>query len=150
MIGEIFALYDNYNEVNIALGIHEHSELAYGKKRNYWDITVDFVEKLNQLLSLNDSIKIEVFAPFKGKRKSDIIKYVINNELPYKITWTCYNPIIEVEENYTIYKSCGKCEACIERKYAFNENGRDDYDTEVKLENIISKTIKEIIKENEA
>jgi len=44
VIGEIIALVNDYNEVNIGLGIHKHSEEAYGKHRDYWDITPKFAE----------------------------------------------------------------------------------------------------------
>ena len=61
VIGEIVALSKEYDEVHIGLGIHQHTETAYGEHRNYWDITPVFARRLQQLLELNDVKIVKLF-----------------------------------------------------------------------------------------
>jgi len=119
VIGEIIALANDYNEVNIGLGIHKHSEDAYGKHRDYWDITPKFAEKLQELFDLNDVKKINIFAPFVNKTKADVVRRALELKVPYQLTWTCYNP--SIKEGVAI--PCLKCEACIERQLAGEKVG---------------------------
>ena len=117
VVGEIIALAKNYDTVYIGLGIHQHSEAAYGEHRNYWDITPTFADKLNQLLALNNVKNVKLFAPFANSFKKDIVKRAVELRVPYKLTWTCYNPQLENGK----YVPCKKCEACIERQLAGDE-----------------------------
>ncbi len=114
VIGEIIALAKNYDEVYVGLGVHKHSEEAYGEHRDYWDITPNFIEKLKELLALNDVKKIEVFAPFVDITKDEVVRRGIRLKVPFNKTWTCYNPKIE----NGIAKPCLECEACKERALA--------------------------------
>jgi len=123
VIGEIIALANDYNEVNIGLGIHEHSKEAYGEHKDYWDITPEFAKRLSNLLTLNDVKTIKLFTPFVNKTKAEIVKRVLELKIPYKLTWTCYDP---QKKGLDIYIPCGKCEACIERELAGKEAGVDD------------------------
>ena len=60
---------------------------------------------------------VEVVAPFVGKPKADIVAEGLRLEVPYELTWSCY----EGGE-----KPCGVCGTCRDRKKAFEENGRED------------------------
>jgi len=122
VIGEIIALANDYDEVNVGIGIHKHSEVAYGKHRDYWDITPEFAKRLQKLFKLNDVKNIKVFSPFVDKTKSDVVKRALELKVPYNLTWTCYNP--NIKEN--IATPCLKCEACIERELAGREAGLTD------------------------
>jgi len=122
VIGEIIALAKDYNEVNIGLGIHKHSEEAYGKHRDYWDITPRFAEKLQELFELNNVKNIKIFAPFVDKTKTDVVRRALELKVPYQLTWTCYNP--SIKENVAI--PCLQCEACIERELAGEKAGIKD------------------------
>ena len=120
VIGEIIALAKDYDEVNIGLGIHKHSEEAYGEYRDYWDITPEFAEKLQELFKLNNVKNIKVFAPFVNKTKAEVVERGIFLKVPFNKTWTCYNPQ-QVGEK--LYVPCEECEACIERKLAGEKAG---------------------------
>jgi len=98
-------------DVTLALGIHKH--LTYD---NYWDITSKFVDKLKALNDLNDS-KVEIDMPFVNLVKYEIIAETKRLGLPYKSTWTCYDPVIDGD----IYVPCQKCDACIERGADMND-----------------------------
>jgi len=123
VIGEIIAIANDYETVNIGLGIHMHSKEAYGENKDYWDITPEFARKLRDLLELNDVKKMKLFAPFVILYKHEIVEKAKLYEVPIEKTWTCYNPK-HIGQNY--YAPCKKCEACIERKIAGEKAGMPD------------------------
>jgi 7-cyano-7-deazaguanine synthase len=118
MLGEITAISKNLKEVRIGLGVHKH--VTY---KNYWDITPDFVDRLNHLFELNNCIDIKMYAPYSNSTKDQIVLDSIRLGLPYELTWTCYNPIKKINPNGTFYKPCLKCEACQERALAGEKAG---------------------------
>jgi len=126
VIGEIIGLAKNYEKIFIGLGIHQHSKEAYGENKDYWDITPVFYNAMNDVLKLNDVKQLRLFAPFVNFHKSDIIRRAVELGIPYKKTWTCYNPIEEKSESKIIYKPCNECEACKERALAGKQAGVSD------------------------
>jgi len=115
MIGEIAAIAEELTEVKVGLGIHAHSDVY---ERDYWDITPQFVEKLNAVFALNDSMDIGIYAPYSNVLKSEIVKDAIRLQVPYDLTWTCYNPVKKELLTTIKYTPCLKCEACQERARA--------------------------------
>jgi 7-cyano-7-deazaguanine synthase len=114
VIGEIAALATGMKELKIGLGIHKHTQYD----RDYWDITPEFVNRLNHLLSLNDCMSIEMYAPYSDMTKDEIVKDAVRLQVPYKKTWTCYNPTEASNTLSKVFKPCLKCEACLERQNA--------------------------------
>ena len=112
MIGEVAAIASGITEIKIGLGVHKHTQ--YG--RDYWDITPEFVKKMNELFALNDCIQVSMYAPYADKTKSDIVKDAVELGVPILSTWTCYDP----QEINGFYLPCHKCEACVERQNAGN------------------------------
>ena len=49
--------------------------------------------------------------------KKDIVKYGLEHNVPYQLTWSCYNGKD---------KACGKCGTCIDRLKAFKANNAKD------------------------
>ena len=47
---------------------------------------------------------------------------LVEKEIPYELTWTCYEPQIEGE----YYVPCKKCQACVERENAGAKNNLTD------------------------
>ncbi len=121
VVGETAAIASGIDEVRIGLGVHKH--VMY---KNYWDITPEFVDKLNNVLSLNDNLKISMYAPYANSSKSQIVKDAIRLEVPYKQTWTCYNPVITDIPDGKEYLPCHVCEACVERENAGKLAGIED------------------------
>jgi 7-cyano-7-deazaguanine synthase len=118
MIGEIAVIADEGNELLVGLGIHKHTQYD----RDYWDITPEFVKRLNYLFELNDCIKVKMFAPYAEVPKSAIVQDAVRLGVPYEDTWTCYNPV----HARGIYEPCLVCEACIERQTAGDAAGIQD------------------------
>ncbi len=119
VIGEIAAIASGITEVKIGLGIHKHTTYA---SRDYWDITPEFVDKLNELFELNDCMRISMYAPYASVTKDQIVLDGIRLGVPMDKTWTCYDPIFV----NGIYLPCHKCEACIERQAAGDKAGKTD------------------------
>jgi len=110
VVGEITSFYMNVDEIKIGLGVHKHS--IYD--RDYWDISPEFVKRLNSLLELNDCKSIELYTPFVDNYKKEIVEVGIELKVPWQKTWTCYNP----NQKDNLFAPCLKCEACLERKKA--------------------------------
>lgn len=117
VIGEIIANDSDITKISLGLGIHQHSNI-YAK--DYWDISPEFASKLAELMSLNDNVEVSIYAPYKNNMKSKIIDDIVLLEVPYKLTWTCYEPKLyntlemegELKEHFI---PCMRCEACLER-----------------------------------
>ncbi|MEV9530381.1 7-cyano-7-deazaguanine synthase [Aliarcobacter butzleri] len=113
VFAETFAYFEGLEEATVCIGIHKHTTY-----KPYWDITVDFANAVQNVVSLNNAIKVTVATPFVEWTKSDIVKYMLEKGIPYELTWTCYEP--QIESKY--YIPCKKCQACIERENAGIEN----------------------------
>jgi 7-cyano-7-deazaguanine synthase len=121
MIGEIAAIAGGKTEVRIGLGVHKH--VTY---KNYWDITPEFVSVLNKVFELNDSINIMMYAPYSNSTKDEIVQDAIRMEVPYKLTWTCYQPKEIKDGSGIMYIPCLTCESCQERQLAGEKAGLTD------------------------
>ncbi len=108
-IGEIAAIAAGVTEVRVGLGVHKHTEY-----KNYWDISPEFVKRLNHLLELNDCMSVKMYAPYADSTKDEIVRDALKLGVPIHSTWTCYEPV----KDDNVYKPCLKCEACIERQKA--------------------------------
>ena len=61
--------------------------------------------------------QLKIEAPFVHSTKADIVKIGLDLDVPYELTWSCY----EGGD-----KPCGKCGTCIDRAAAFAANGIKD------------------------
>jgi 7-cyano-7-deazaguanine synthase len=61
--------------------------------------------------------KVRLIAPFQYMSKGDIVKLGLRIDVPYGLTWSCY----EGRE-----LACGDCPTCVERLHAFHVNGVKD------------------------
>lgn len=113
VFAETLAYVKALKETTICIGIHKHTTY-----KPYWDITSDFANAVQNVMNLNDAMKVTVATPFVEWTKSDIVKYMIEKNIPYELTWTCYEPQIEGE----YYVPCNVCQACIERENAGTKN----------------------------
>ena len=78
---------------------------------NYWDCSVEFIEKMNIISKMNTSISIE--SPFINLSKKEVVLLGKNLGVDFNQTISCYQPIDGVE--------CGSCLSCIIKKEAINE-----------------------------
>lgn len=83
----------------------------------YWDCSKEFLERINQVLSLNRRQYVTINAPFVSKSKSEVVTIGLENGVDFSHTWTCYRGQ---------KKPCGSCPACRERTMAFAKAGVED------------------------
>ena len=92
-----------------------HSDDAAGNA--YPDCSSDFNEAINRAIYLGSGCELRVEAPFIGLTKTQVVKKGLELNVPYELTWSCY----EGGD-----KPCGKCGTCLDRAAAFAANGAED------------------------
>jgi 7-cyano-7-deazaguanine synthase len=95
----------------IAIGIHS------GDHAIYPDCRPEFRQAMHLAISFGTGGRVGIVAPFETLNKTEILKWGLQNGVPYQLTRTCYKDQI---------KSCGKCGSCNERLEAFSSQGRKD------------------------
>jgi 7-cyano-7-deazaguanine synthase len=83
----------------------------------YWDCTVDFVARINDVLGLNRATRVRVEAPFADMSKADLLRIGADLGVDYAHTWSCYRGG---------ESPCGSCPTCVERRRAFEGVGVED------------------------
>lgn len=101
----------------------ECSVLYYGAHHDDWagnaypDCSQEFVAAMNNAIMEGTGGELHMEAPFVEWSKADIVKKGLELNVPYELTWSCY----EGGD-----KPCGVCATCIDRKRAFELNGSVD------------------------
>lgn len=103
----------NDTEVNLYVGVHRDDAAINA----YPDCSEEFIRSIGEAVSIGTYGKIKLVAPFIGKTKSEIVKIGIGLNVPFEITWSCYE---------RGDKPCGCCATCLDRAKAFADNGIDD------------------------
>ena len=83
----------------------------------YWDCTVEFLECINGVLSLNRRDPVTIHAPFVTEKKAAIVRMGMELGVDFQRTWSCYRGGDT---------PCATCPTCVERQKAFAEAGFDD------------------------
>lgn len=83
----------------------------------YPDCSFVFNEAMNSAIWEGSGHQLKIEAPFVHSTKADIVKIGLDLDVPYELTWSCY----EGGD-----KPCGKCGTCIDRAAAFAANGIKD------------------------
>lgn len=100
--------------------IHGADEIYFGPnamdRHAYVDCRPEYVQKFQELINLSTKQAIEgsppeLITPLIYMTKKDIVKKGIELNIPLYLTWSCYNPTVEL-------LPCNACDACIIRKDA--------------------------------
>lgn len=83
----------------------------------YADTSEEFVDAMTKAIDIGTRSKVELVTPFRDSKKEDIVKIGLKLNLPYELTYSCYEGGKE---------PCGECGTCIDRKKAFIANGITD------------------------
>ncbi len=83
----------------ICIGIHSGSP--------YYDTSPSFIKDTQAILDGYFGGITRLIAPFLNYSKSQVYKYAIDNQIPFKLTYSC-----ELGE----YEPCGYCPSCIDRR----------------------------------
>lgn len=93
---------------------HRFDRIAYaahaGDHAIYPDCRPQFVEHLNEALSLCDWAPMEIWYPFIDKTKAEILSIGLQLKVDVGATFSCY-------EGESVH--CGRCGTCIERRQSF-------------------------------
>lgn len=89
-----------------------HSDDAAGNA--YPDCSDAFNNAMNQAIYIGSGNQLEIVAPFVNLTKKDVVKMGLELDVPYEMTWSCY----EGGD-----KPCGVCGTCRDRIKAFESNG---------------------------
>lgn len=89
-----------------------HADDAAGNA--YPDCSSDFNNAMNKAIYEGSGKQLQIEAPFIGLNKAGVVKIGLELNVPYELTWSCY-------EGHD--KACGRCGTCIDRKKAFELNG---------------------------
>ena len=92
-----------------------HADVAAGVA--YPDCSPVFNNAMNTAIYEGSGHQLRIEAPFVNKNKSDIVALGLRLNVPYELTWSCYEGG---------NKPCGKCGTCIDRAAAFAANGVTD------------------------
>lgn len=92
-----------------------HSDDAAGNA--YPDCSDEFNEAMNKAIWLGSGKELHIEAPFVNLTKADVVKKGLELNVPYELTWSCY----EGGD-----KPCGVCGTCRDRIAAFAANGVTD------------------------
>lgn len=88
-----------------------HSDDAAGNA--YPDCSDAFNNAMNEAIYVGSGNQVRIEAPFVGMNKAQVVKKGLELNVPYELTWSCY------EGND---KPCGICGTCIDRSKAFEMN----------------------------
>ena len=88
-----------------------------GDSAQYPDCRPQYVHALNKAFMLANFQPVTVHAPFVLQDKADIAKLGLKLQVPFELTWTCY----EGKE-----RPCLQCGSCVERTYAFLQTHSKD------------------------
>lgn len=97
--------------------------LYYGAHHDDWagnaypDCSQEFVQAMDEAIRQGTGGLLRIEAPFVTNSKSDIVKQGLEWQVPYELTWSCYEGGDQ---------PCGTCGTCIDRARAFEANGVSD------------------------
>jgi len=107
--------------LSIAAGYAESikaNKLFYGAHAGdhaiYWDCRPEFVDRINDVIKLNDIFPVTIEDPFIKMSKIQLVTEGLKLQVDFRDTWSCYDPQGD--------DSCGECGTCVERIEAFKLN----------------------------
>ena len=107
---------------SVALSL-ECSVIYYGAHADDWagaaypDCSPTFVEAMARAVAEGTGGELRLEAPFVNASKADIVRAGLELDVPYELTWSCYEGGSE---------PCGACATCLDRATAFAANGVPD------------------------
>ena len=104
--------------VDIIFGANEEEGATFP------DNTPDFVLRMNSAIKLGCLNEVQILAPFSTQIKAEIASFLDRINASYQYSSSCYQIQGWTKKVEPIH--CGKCESCLRRKRAFQNNKIDD------------------------
>lgn len=108
---------------------YKASEIHYGSHRSdaannaYPDCSESFNEAMNHAIFEGTGRQVRIVNHLISLEKDEVIAWGLANDVPYHLTWSCYEPKFK-EDGSAI--SCGVCASCQKRIVSFVVNGVED------------------------
>ncbi|MHA2097388.1 MAG: 7-cyano-7-deazaguanine synthase QueC [Candidatus Kariarchaeaceae archaeon] len=84
----------------------------------YPDCRPEFIDQMNNTLYQGNLwTPVELIAPFQHISKAEVVKYGLQLDVPFELTWSCYEGDLS---------PCLECGTCLERTEAFVKNKTSD------------------------
>lgn len=83
----------------------------------YPDCSPEFLKYAYAAIKEGTGFSVALKFPFLAMTKKEIVKWGLEHNVPYHLTWSCYNGR---------KKACGKCATCLDRLKAFKLNNAKD------------------------
>ncbi len=113
---------------SLADSLMEPVDIVFGANKeegeSFPDNTLEFVNRMNQAISLGCVNKVSVKSPFSDSIKGGIVSFLIEKKAPLVYTSSCYNVKNWSDDRKPIH--CGRCESCQRRKRAFLDTKNSD------------------------
>lgn len=97
------------------LWVGMHAEDARGWA--YPDCTPEFIGAMQNAIYVGTYHKVRMVAPLTYLTKREIVRWGLDNGVPFNLTWSCY-------EGGDL--ACGRCPTCVSRLEAFSRNNAVD------------------------
>ena len=97
----------------VLIGVHAEDARNWA----YPDCSPEFIGAQAAAIYVGTYHKVRLIAPFQFWTKPHIVKYGLELNVPYHLTWSCY-------EGHST--PCHQCPTCVEREMAFATNGAKD------------------------
>lgn len=110
-LARMASVQDAFGSAVLWLGVHHDDHTGYP------DCRPEFVEAADQAVRLGTQHGLRVQAPFVRWSKADIIRWGLENRVPYELTHSCYQGH---------RPACGVCDTCQARRAAFAAAGAAD------------------------
>lgn len=110
-LAQVASLQDAEGPAVVWLGVHHDDYTGYP------DCRPEFVNAADEAVRLGTRYGLRVQAPFMHMSKADIIRWGLQNGVPYELTHSCYQGR---------RPACGVCDTCQARLAAFAEAGAAD------------------------
>jgi 7-cyano-7-deazaguanine synthase len=91
----------------------------------YPDCRPEFIEAFERMANLATRVGVEgvtrvkIHTPLINLSKAEIVRYGMELEVPFGLTWSCYDP-------GPSNRPCGLCDSCLLRAKGFREAGLTD------------------------
>jgi len=109
-----------FDEVHVGM----HAEDAHNSA--YPDCRFDFVGAFAAAAYIGTYHQIKVVAPLINMQKADVVWCGNKLNVPFHLTWSCYDPVSAVNSGAVYVYACGLCPTCSERIHAFKVCGFAD------------------------
>jgi 7-cyano-7-deazaguanine synthase len=111
---------------NIYIGANAIDYSGYPDCRPEFIEAFEYLANLAARISVEGKVRFSICAPLIKMTKAEIIKKGAESGVDFSLTWSCYDPEIEIGPQGETFRPCMKCDSCRLRAKGFKEAGMVD------------------------